>query len=168
MPRTKARKSRDKKVRDTTGAGTTWVGTVSVADPFTESTWQEVGPIETKEDIERKIAHEAEEKAAREAEESAGKELLDVYNKARDAYYLKKKFEDNPYPVRSRLGLAWMFGFELSQCRDYLRSVNQDRQIDVTWYKQEVERMESELNRSRAYKVNVVMKVPKTAFAQAK
>lgn len=135
---------------------------------LSSSTWQEVGPVETKEDIERKIASEAKEKADREAEEAAGHKLLGIYNEGREAYWMKKKCIDNPYPMHERHGLAWLFGYELSECRDTVRILHMDKRIDTTWYKQELARLEAEVNRPREYKVNMVMKAPKTAFAQAK
>jgi hypothetical protein len=124
--------------------------------------WQEVVPTEAK--LER-------EKEIREAESAEAKKMLDVFNEAREAYYLKKKIEDNPHPIRSRLGLAWMFGFEVSECRDALRLTHQEARINSTWYKQNVEvdvKMRSDPNRARRYKVNVAVRAPKTAFAQAK
>jgi hypothetical protein len=123
-----------------------------------DSEWQEIVP--TEEELEQ-------EKEAREAESAEAKKMLDVFNEAREAYYLRKKIEDNPYPIRSRLGLAWMFGFEMSECRDAIRLTHQEARINSTWYRQNTE-IGSEPDRSRRYKINVAVRAPKTAFAQAK
>jgi hypothetical protein len=133
---------------------------------ITMSEMRAVGPEKTMEQIRLEAEAEAAAKEADKAELDAARNLLRVYNEGRDAFLMKKKAVDNPYPIHTRKGLVWMFGFDLSAARDGMRHLAMDGAYMRTLYEQESKRWAECDSKSKTFCVKVA--VPDSVFSLAK